>query len=259
MASQALATTNELTADLKSIKRLRVTATLQAISTLHKTEQDGRETSTRITLAPSLALNDLYRVTAAAALIQDGGQERKTLMSNTKLSLVRTPLSLTSDTALLVSAGGRLPTNSEDREDNTFQGALVLEPTVLTEWNVFGHGFTTIYGLYSQKNFHKYNRGNLEQANLSYQLDHYFGLETYLVKHLVLTLDGDYIFGQTYQGTKSTKFALGQSLTYEQPKWSATLGHTNGGDVLLYGGTDRNVKIFDKNTSAVFAQLLVRY
>ncbi len=259
VSQSALGTTNQLTTELTSPKKLRVTALLQAITTLHKTEQDGRSSSGRIVLAPSYQLSPDYRATLTGSLIQNLDQEQKTQFSNTKISVSRQPLQLTQDTAVILSAGGRLPTNEDDRRDNTFNGSLQFEPQAFTEWSARGFRFTTIYALSAVKNFHTYDRNNLARANMSYSVTPYVGFETYILKNVVLTLDGDMTLARTYQDSPRTLFSFGQSLTFEQKGWSATIGHTNAADAFTYNGTDSNVRLFDDNTSAVYGQLRVAY
>lgn len=259
VSDSTLATTNQLTTELTSVKKLRVTALLQAISTLHKNEQNGRQSSGRIVLSPSYQLSPDYRAILTGSLIQNLDEERKTQFSNTKLSISRQPLALTPDTALVLSAGGRLPTNEDDRRDNTFNGSILFEPQAFTEWNLRGFRFTTIYALSAIKNFHTYSRNHVGQGNMSYSVTPYLGFETYLAKNLVLTIDGDVSFARTYDDSPRTLFSLGQSLTFDQKGWSATIGHTNAADAFTYNGTDSNVRLFDDNTSAVYGQLRVAY
>ncbi len=259
VSSVALATTAQLTADLKSPKKLRLTAVVQGFSTLHKTEQQGRVSFGRIMFAPSYPLNDDYRGTLTGALIQNFDQESKTGLSNFKLTVSRKPIALTQDTSLIAIGGLRLPTNEDDRRDNTFNGALVLEPQVLSQFNVRGFKFMAISGLTAVKNFHTYSRNNLGSANISYSVAPSLGFETYLMKNVALGVDGSYTFARTYQDTPRTSFALGQALTYEQPLWSVTIGHYNEADALKYNGTESNINVFDGNTSAVYGQVRVVY
>ena len=252
-------TTNELKMELKSAKRLRVATTMQVSSTLQKTEQDGREAFGRILLAPSYLLSDDYRIGATGSLIQNFNEEQKTTYGNTRVSLSRKPLQLTQDSSLILIAGGRLPTNPDDRRDNTFNGSVLIDPNLITEWNIFGQRFTTTLELILSKNFHTYDRNNSSAANMSYTAINYFGVETHISDRVLLTVDGDYTYGRSYQDTPMTTFSLGQSLTYEQTDWSLTLGHTNSAQALKANGSDYNISAFDKHTSAVFSSLRFVY
>lgn len=259
VSSAALATTNELTAELKSPKKLRVTAVVQGLSTLHKNEQNGRDSYGRILIAPSYPLNDDYRATLSGSLLQNFNQEQRTSASNAKLSISRKPLALTQDTLFIPAGGLRLPTNEYDRRDNTFNGAVLLEPQMLTQFNLKGVNFTMITMLTATKNIHTYTRNNAGSANVSYSIAPGLGFETYIYKNFALSIDGTYTYARTYQDTPRTSFSLGQSLTYEQPAWSLTIGHYNEADALKYNGTESNINVFDSNTSAVYGQVRVIY
>jgi hypothetical protein len=255
----AKGTTNQLKMELKDRKRVQFSATAEASSTLHKTEQDGRDAFSRIILAPGYLLTEDYRVSASGQIIQHFNEEQKTEYSNTRVNLTRSPLQLTQDTALILVAGGRLPTNSEDRDNNTYRGAVLVDPRVITDWNIKGFNFSTTYELLLTKNFHKYDRNNLSQANTEYSALHYFGLDIPLVSKLVLTLDGDYTYARSYQDTAKTVYSVGQSITYQMPKWSVTVGHTNSANMLEANGRDTHVSAFDKHTSAVYGNVRVIY
>lgn len=255
----AKGTTNELKMELKSVQRLRLTTTMQASSTLQKTEQDGRDAFGRIILSPSYLISKDYRVSASGQMIQYNNEERKTEFGNTRLNLTRSPLQLTNDSQLVLVAGGRLPTNSEDRDNNTYRGALLVDPMLLSEWNIGGVRFSTTYQLTLTKNFHKYDRNNESKANTEYSAIHYFGIDTEIFKNVVLTVDGDYTYARSYQDTVKTLYSLGQALTYQQPKWSVSVGHTNSANMLAANGRDTNVSVFDKHTSAVYGMLRVIY
>ncbi len=255
----AKGTTNELKMELKSVKRLRVTTTMEAASTLQKTEQDGRDAYGRIILAPSYLIGKDYRVGASGSIKQNLNEEEKTQYANTRLNVSRKPLQLTQDTSVVLVAGGRLPTNPDDHRDNTFNGSVLVDPSLITEWNILGQRFTTSYQLTLSKNFHTYDRNNKSEANMSYTAISYFGIETYILDNVVLTLDGDYTYGRSYQDTPKTAYSLGQSITYEQPKWSVTIGHTNAASALQANGRDYNISAFDKHTSAIFTALRVVY
>ncbi len=255
----AKGTTNELKMELQSVQRLRIATTFQAASTMHKTEQDGRDSFGRIILAPSYLISNDYRIGATGSLIQNLNEEQKTVFGNTKLSVSRKALQLTQDTSLVLSGGGRLPTNPDDHRDNTFNGSLLIEPYLITEWNILGQGITTTYQLIAAKNFHTYDRNNVSAPNMSYTVVQYFSIDTYIMKNLALTLDGDYTYSRSYQDTPKTLYSIGQALTYEQPKWSVSVGHTNAADVFRANGRDRNVSVFDQNTSSIYGQVRVVY
>lgn len=258
-AMSAGADTNELKMQLKETKKLDITALFQAESDLHQVNDGDHQSDGRITLAPSYRFNKTYRATVSAALLQDFGAERRSAIANVKVTVAHSPFVLSEDTTLLSDAGARLPTNADDHRDNTFNGSLLVKNNLITAWNVKGVGFSTIYGLYALKNFHTYDRNNVGKANINYALSQYFGIETYVAKHLYITLDGDYTFANAYQNEPSRQFNVGQALTYEDKQWSLTIGHSNGGNALQANGTDYNVQVFDRNRSVLFAAMRVVY
>lgn len=248
----AKGTTNELKMELKAVKRLRISTTLLASSTLQKSEQDGRDSFGRILLAPSYSLSEDYRIGASGSLTQRNDQEQKSQIGNTKVTLTRQPIALTNDTQLILIAGGRLPTNPEMRRDDTYNGAVLIDPILMSDWRILGRNFTTTYQLTAAKNFHKYDRNNVGSANISYSFVHYVSVDTEIFRNVIFTLEGDYTYARSYQNTPRSLYSLGQVLTYQRPKWSAAIGHTNSADMFKYDGRESNVALFDKHTSAIY-------
>jgi hypothetical protein len=253
------ATTNQLKMELKDRKRVQVSASIEAFSTLQKTEQDGREAFSRLILVPGYLISDDYRLSASGQLLQQFNQEQKTQYGNTRINLTRAPIQITPDTALVMVAGGRLPTNSDDRANNTYRGAVLIDPRGISEFNIRGFRMAATYGALAEKNFHKYDRNNVGAANMEYSVRPYLSLDFPLTGKLVLSLGGDYTYARSYQDTVATQYSLDQSLTYQMPKWSVTVGHSNAANMLAANGRDSNIAIFDGHTSAVYGGVRVIY
>lgn len=254
--AQAQAATNQLTAELKRPKRLQVTVLAQTASNLYQSGSERREAEGRLILTPSYKLGVNYRLSLSNSIIQNFEQERETRFGNSKLSLSHVPLYLTDDTILIASGGVRLPTNVEDRKRNTYNGSLVLEPTLLTNWTLLGSPFVTVLGLYLTKNTHTFDRNSRGSANTSYSATSYAGIEKQILPKLSLLVDGDYTYARTYQNSLRTQFSIGQSMTFQFNKdLSFTIGHTNAGDALRANGTDYNVSVFDGNFSVIYANV----
>jgi hypothetical protein len=254
--AQTQAATNQLTTELKRSKRLQITVLAQTASNLYQAGSERREAEGRLIFTPSLKLGSKYRLSLSNIIIQNFEQERETRFGNSKLSLNRMPLTLTDDTILIASAGVRLPTNVEDRKRNTYNGSLVLEPTLLTNWTILGSPLVTVFGLYLTKNTHTFDRNSSDGANTSYSAAGYAGIEKEIIPKFSMLVDGDYTYARTYQNSLRTQFSIGQSMTYQRNKeLSFTVGHTNSGDALKANGTDYNVSIFDGNFSVVYANV----
>lgn len=256
LVSDAFAATNELTAELKRPKRLQITLLAQTMSNLYGTESRDHEAEGRLVIAPSYKLGDNYRISLSNTIIQNFENERQTRLGNSKLLLSHVPIYLTNDTMLIATGGMRLPTNVEDRHLNTYNGSLVLDPNVITNWTVLGSPFVSVVGVYLTKNTHTYDRNASGGANTSYSAMGYFGIEKEILPKLTFLVDGDYTYARTYQGSMRTLFSMGQSLTYQHNKdLSLTVGHSNGGDALKANGTDYNIAVFDGRQSVVYANI----
>lgn len=254
--SQLHAATNELTAELKRPKRMGMTLIAQTAGNLYDISSRSHEAEGRLVIAPNYKLNDSYRLSLSNTLIQNFEQGRETRLGNSKLSLSHVPLYLTEDTILIAVGGLRLPTNVEDRKQNTYNGSLVLEPTLLTNWTVLGSPFVTVMGLYLTKNTHTYDRNAKGGANTDYSASPYFGIEKEFLPKFSILIDGDYTYARTYQNSMRTQFSIGQSITYQHNKdLSVTVGHTNAGDALKANGTDYDISVFDANHSVVYANV----
>jgi hypothetical protein len=256
LVSDAFAATNELTAELKRPKRLQVTLLAQTMSNLYGTDSRDNEAEGRLVIAPSYKLGQDYRLSLSNTIIQNFVRERQTRLGNSKLLLSHVPIYLTNDSMLIAAGGFRLPTNVEDRHLNTYNGSLVLEPNLITNWKVFGSPFVSVLGLYLTKNTHTYDRNASGGANTSHSEMAYFGIEKELLPKLTFLVDGDYTHARTYQNSMRTMFSMGQSLTYQHNKdLSVTVGHSNGGDALKANGTDYNIAVFDGRQSVVYANI----
>lgn len=259
-ASAAYASTNELKTELQTRKKFDLSAIIQGESNLYAAGSRDYQAGGRFQIAPAYRINSNLKASATLTILQDmSSPERKTAFANTKLAVSHTPIRLTDDTSLILVGGGRLPTNSDDRREKTYNGGLLTESLLLTQWAPRGFTFTTITGLYLVKNFHTYDRDSRGEVNMDNQAMAYFGVEKYLTPRISLTLDGDYTLATAYNGSRRTLFDIGQSLTYEGDGYSITIGHTNGGDALQANGTDYNVRVFDQNTSVVYANMRFVY
>ena len=259
-SSVAVGTTNELTAELQRPKRLQIVVQAQAVSNLYAGNSGDRAANTRISLAPGYKLGDKYRLSASASAIQQTSPVPKGTLSNTRLALTHVPIALSEDTIFIPVIGAVAPTNEDNRRLNSYNGGLLLEGTTITNFNLFGMNFAGVTGLALAKNFHTWDRTSTGAANIDYKADFYLGLEKSLTRKLTFLIDGDYIYANTYQNSLRTQFMIGQSITWEENKtWSFTIGHSNGGDALKANGTDYNIRVFDGNTSVVYANIRAVY
>jgi hypothetical protein len=259
LVQQAGAATNELTTQLQKPKRYTITTIAQTESNLYETSAREHEAQGRLTVAPSYKYKN-YRATLSVPLLQKFDHGNEGIMGNAKATVTHLPIELTQDTSLIQAAGGRLPTNVKDRHDSSFDGALLTETSILTNWNIKDVPFTTVYGLYLTKNFHDFTRSRFGKSNLSYSVVNYFGVEKYVTRKLSFLIDGDYTYARTYDNSMRTLFSIGQSATYEfSNDFSVTVGHSNGGDALQANGTDYDIQVFDANRSVVYANVRAVY
>ena len=259
-ALQAGAATNELTTQLQQPKRFKATLLAQTESNLFETESKSYDAKGKMNLGLSYKLAENYRAGLTGGFIQEYDGGREATGTNWKATVTRVPIAVTQDSSLVLVGGGRLPTNVQDRDKNSFNGSLLTETSLITNWTLAGVPFATVYGLYLTKNFHDYDRGASGKANTDYIVINYFGVEKYITSKLSFLVDGDYTYARTYQGSLRTLFSIGQSFTYEfNQDLSVTVGHSNGGDALAVNGTDYDISVFDGNTSVIYANLRAVY
>lgn len=255
LVQRAGAATNELTTQLQKPKRYTVTAIAQTESNLYESNSVEHEATGKLTIAPSYKQKN-YKATLSIPMLQNFDHGQESTLGNAKATVTHMPIELTQDTKLVPVAGVRLPTNVKDRKDNSYQGGLVAEGSILTEWTLKGVPFSTVYTLQANKNFHEFTRGRRGNSNTDYSVVNYFGVEKYLTRKLSFLFDGDYTYAQTYDGSMRTLFSIGQSFSYEfNNDLSVTVGHSNGGDALQANGTDYDIQVFDKNRSVVYANV----
>lgn len=260
VSAAAGAATNELTAQLKSPQRLRVSVKAEAISNLYETSSRDANAQAELTLNPSYKVSESLKIGLRSTVRQELHFPNDSELTNTKLSLTRVPLTLTHDSSLILGGGVFIPTNEKDRKKNSFNTALTFEPLMLTNFTLMGSNFVALSGLNLRKNIHTYDRNASGSANISYSAGLYGGIEKEILPNLTLTVDGEYKYARTYQNSMRTNFALSQELTYQVDKdLSFSIGHSNDGDALKASGTDYDIQVFDGNTSVVYANVRSSY
>ncbi len=258
--SQAWSNTNELRTQLESQKKLQLTMGLQAYSSLHEFESVDHVAETQLTISPSYKLSESLQIRSSTALAQRLTGSQKSSLSNTKVTLRHKLVPLAFGQSLIPSLGIRLPTQVEDRNQNTYNGSLFIDPTLISPWEIGTFHFTSYFTLSASKNFHTYDRGASGAANVSHSLSQALGIEKSLSSRVSFILDGEYFTGWTYQNSFRSRFSLGQSLSYRSQKnLTFSIGHSNSADALKSNGQDFNISLLDENTSVIYSSLQVVY
>lgn len=235
-----------------------VSASIQASSTLQKSEEEGRDANLLFQVAPAYQINENYRVLVGLSTNQSLSRDQRTTFGNTAIHLSRSPINLTESDSLIMRMGGRLPTNPDDHRLNTFNGALQGTIQIVDRVDL-ALPLSIATGLTVLKNFHTYDYNNLGQANVSHTVQPSIAFETSITSSIKVAVTTDLTWANTYQNVARAQFSIAETLEYEQPSWRISIGHSNAGDIHKYDGRDYTIRAFDENTSIVFTSLGVNF
>ena len=120
--------------------------------------------------------------------------------------------------------------------------------------------FSAMFEVSILRAFHQFETSSLGGVNTQWRSSSWARLS--YSPNARWSFSSDFIrnIGWSYQGNTQHSFSLGQTLSYQvSPKFSASLGHTNEGDVLRANGLSSNIRIFDPISSRVFTSFTVAF
>lgn len=239
-----------------SEKRWGVSSSLSSSTSLHNTDDYNHSAETRITIAPNYRITDDLKITASLSGLQqmDGG--KKSSMSNTRVSLQKSPMQINPDLMWFPTVLTDLPTNVESRKLSGYRGNLGIQATGIQSLRLFEQNFSLIPLVRYTHNFHRYTRTASDAANINRTALGAVYLETGLMKNVTLTVGGNYTYGWTYQTSTREYFGFSQEVTYAFNKaLTLAAGHSNDAEVFAADGRTTNVNLFNDNTSTVYMTL----
>lgn len=212
-------------------------------------------------LSPSYVLNNLYSTSADVSLTQSLSGEEKTELNNIRLYLRRQPKTFLSlSTTYAPSLFGDLPTNEDNRIDNTFRGAVGSSLSLAYNFYLLGQSGKISYTPSVLKNFHEFESSNADLPNLSYRVRHSILLSQELGRFITVSALGYYQTGWTYQNAFRTFFHLSQKISLNITSNSSIfLGHSNEGDSLQANGVDTNIALYDQSNSSFSAGIAANF
>ena len=262
MVTTTLAQTDTAVTSQTTLKKSQdISVTTFVRTSLHENPQDPLATSSVSLFATSrYKLTDHLTFSLNAGLYQGINRERKTQMTNFRVTFSYGPLPLGSSIQVLPETTVVLPTNSMSRYEYSYLGALVLGCRISSNFSLFGKTMSLYYIPRLSRLLHRYTRAGNGSPNLQYKLGHTLALSVPLVERLSLNLNGGWTSAISYQDQIIEIFNLTQSLVYT---WSKKifigLGHTNEASPFEHNGRDNNISFYDWRTSTVFSKISVNF
>lgn len=262
MTAQAqLSSSMEMEAQKTKQNRLQVIALLQSESNFQDQDSpDARSTSSFI-LVPTYKLDEFNTLGATVAYIQDHDDEQKSQLNDVKLYIKKKPITLFKKGTLsfVQNFNGYLPTNQDNREIGSFQGALEYDPRLVFTLMPSRLALPLTYQLKLRKNFHEFSLSEKATANISHSVLNSLNMERPLFgTPFSLGLDFGLLNAWTYRGTPRSKFSMSQYLSYSINNGTILqAGHSNTDSFYKSDGRTANVEIFDQVSSMYYATMIL--
>lgn len=236
----------------------KVSSSLMASSNLRSQDSQDSQSELAWSLSPQVQLTSDIALRASASGTQQMGQERKSTLNNTKLSLRHSLISISDNVLLLPQLSALAPTNSDLRDGQSYQGGVAVESSLITNFKIMKQNFDMIYSASLGQSFHQFVRARSGESNTEYTLAQSITLESLLGKNWSIALTGEYIAARTYSQRIRNTYALTEELTYQLDKISwISIGHTYGANVLGPDGTSQDVRFFGSRDSILFSSLSI--
>lgn len=237
----------------KLADRFKISASLETNSNMFDKESPDRQNSNSLDLISSYYLGSGYSI-GARQIVDKDEKVQQTTFSNTTLTLKKAGPKLTPNLGSSFALVGVAPTNEDDRKQNKFQGGARLVGQLKGEFKKL----TYTYTMTGNRNFHQYTQAGDGTNNVQYGLANELTLEFEFVPHWTLAATGLAKTGWTYQGSSRQSYGNEFSLSNEIGKqFSLAVGFRNEGAAFKADGVSSNIKVFDQNSTVVFASMTV--
>lgn len=231
---------------------LKLDLSLYASSDLEKEASTTVNRSTTLELNATYDLNKDYTLGLLQELSQALAGAQDLTASNTVLSISKSAYKFDNQLSLAPKFKVYLPTNEEDRDSDSLQGAMAASLSLIKKTQVASLPTQLSLAAEALKNSHQFETTAASEANLSYRGRISAIAELNLSQKAKFILASYYQAGRTYQNALRSAFYLAQELDYEfSENFTGFLTHENGGDALRANGRSSNVSIIDDRASVV--------
>lgn len=242
------------------LKNLQLRTQIATTSSLHSPNSNDLKVQTTFALTPSYKLNKDFKLSMALSLTRDHERQREVIFNNTKISLAQSSKELNENWNYRMRSSITLPSNVEDREKNSYKGALSANLNIDRKIRLFKRSTTIGYSQSLQKNFHQFKQSAFGSDNTSYSTTPNVYLTQPVTKAITVSGYISFRTGWGYSNTRRSSFGIGQSILVAlNDQANLALSYNNAGDALKPNGRDYNTDWFNKNTASVTASLSANF
>lgn len=229
---------------------------------LHSLADSDRVASLVWTVAPTLRVSDVHRLTLGMGVVHDfRAFEDATALTNGRLGLWRTPYTLAQGVTLMPRISARLPFNDRSLRSDSLVTSLQADARLGIDLSDrTGLPLSVLGTLSFARNLHTFSTSTSGASNSAWEMSE--GLTLDLALGAKVSVFGSATFSHTwsYEGSPRSQFEFGEGVQVEvsQGVW-VVVGHTNSGNTLRANGQDSNIALFDPNASSVYGSMSFSY
>lgn len=230
------------------------------VLTDNKEFADGSKTlGSHNSLSLGYKINDTYSSSLSTSLAKDLKNNYEETIGNTNLTISHKSLKLTDKLSLSPSVTTVIPTSKVSQKRDKLITTIVLSPSFSYKLNPT---FTASYRPGVTTNFHQYKTNRVGTNLVKYKFSQSLGLGMSINDEMSLSTSFSYLNAWSYGGTeRDPAFSTSLSGTYLfKNDISFTLGLSTGG--ALYAtekGPDKNIEIYNKDTTSYLASLAITF
>lgn len=217
--------------------------------------QDGtRSDNMDYTLRANAFLTPNYSLRVDTGFTQDLKDSQKNTMADTLFTFRRSPIKLGRTFLFAYNLGGTAPTSKDSSDRQNMQGSaragivLAINPDRLVK------GFAMAGAASVSRNFHEYETDVMGKV-----LNQYSSTQALTVSYdfpigISISADFTHLNAVSYQGAIKESYEITEDISYQfNSIFSASIGHSNSGNALRPNGQDYSYRVYDENSSVVYA------
>lgn len=232
-----------------NIKKWTLPLSYEAGSSMGAEWSSERRADSTISISPLYRLTSRLRVSGNVSLTKEHSGVGDAAFNNSAIGLSYLT-KLTDGITWTVSGSGVLPTNPEEREQKSYQGAVRFG-NALSFSEIPGGGFMS-YRLTLGRNFHGYSQGADGSYNLKQSLSHSLDYTQPVYGNVSITGVFSYSQAWTYLDDERYSFLMAAQVSYQATEQaSVSVGTANQAGALRPNGRDSNIEFFNDETSIV--------
>ncbi|MEK6578334.1 MAG: hypothetical protein AABZ55_03830 [Bdellovibrionota bacterium] len=231
-----------------------ISAAAQTSSSLYVFGTSERTLQTDLDLSGKYRLSDQFSTALKLGATQELVGEKRFILNDGSIALTYRGWQPLSEVKLDTRLKATVPLSIQSHDRDSLITALALQEGLSYEIKKTGLGISG--GLAVMRAFHQFDTATTGRSELQHQFKAILGLSFSPIEAVTMSLDGSRSASWTYQGHLLNRFGISQEFTFLLAKGvNATVGHSNGGDVLKVNGQDSNVSLVSDTGSNVYAGL----